>query len=121
MVVATITFGRRRLFCAGGVMPMVFVCLFVCVGLDNISRPQVARCLLGTRETFVVWEDKHHLRWMKACREAGEVLRLLVGALDEERLEGRNLTRYKRCRSGRRSSSNEKQRGRESMADFGRK
>lgn len=49
---------------------------------------------MGTRETFVAREEKHHLSWMKACRETGEVLRLLVGALDEEELEGRNLTRY---------------------------
>lgn len=47
-----------------------------------------------TRETFIVWKEASHLRWMRACREVGEVLRLLVGALDEERLQGADLTGY---------------------------
>lgn len=28
---------------------------------------------------------------MKACREIGEILRLLVGALDEDELEGEDV------------------------------
>lgn len=64
--------------------------------LDNALLPwteQVARCLTSTRETFVIWEEAFHLRWMRSCREVGEILRLLVTALDEDGLEGRNLTR----------------------------
>lgn len=54
---------------------------------------QVARCLTCTRETFVMWEEAFRLRWMRSCREVGEILRLLVTALDYDGLEGRNLTR----------------------------
>lgn len=49
---------------------------------------------MSTRETFVDWRDGNHLRWMKDCREAGDVLRLLVGALDDDGLEGADLTRF---------------------------
>lgn len=50
--------------------------------------------MMSTRETFVDWQDGKHLRWMRDCRESGDVLRLLVGALDGEGLEGADLTRF---------------------------
>ena len=49
---------------------------------------------MSTRDTFVDWKDDNHLRWMRDCREAGDVLRLLVGALDDDGLEGAGLTRF---------------------------
>ena len=49
---------------------------------------------MSTRETFVDWRDANHLKWMRRCREAGDVLRLLVGALDDDGLEGVDLTRF---------------------------
>lgn len=55
---------------------------------------QVARCLMSTRETFVDLRDASHLRWMKDCREVGDVVRLLVGALDDDNLEGVDLIRF---------------------------
>lgn len=48
---------------------------------------------MSTRESFVEWQDASHLRWMRACRETGDVLRLLVGAVDDDRLKGADLTR----------------------------
>ncbi|CAM9187780.1 unnamed protein product [Scytosiphon promiscuus] len=57
-----------------------------------VDRNEVARCLMSTRESFIEWQDASHLRWMKSCREAGDVLRLLVGAVDDDRLEGADLT-----------------------------
>eukprot|EP00903_Cladosiphon_okamuranus_P006600 g6447.t1 len=56
-----------------------------------VDRNEVARCLMSTRETFVDWKDGNHLKWMRECRGAGDVLRLLVGALDDG-LEGGDLT-----------------------------
>lgn len=55
---------------------------------------------MSTRETFVDWKDGSHLKWMRDCREAGDVLRLLVGALDDDWLEGANLTRFGIGRGG---------------------
>lgn len=49
---------------------------------------------MSTRETFVDWQDGNHLRWMRGCRETGDVLSLLVGALDDDGLEGADLTRF---------------------------
>lgn len=49
---------------------------------------------MSTRETFVDWQDDKHLKWMKDCREAGDVIRLLVGALDDDGLQGADLTRF---------------------------
>lgn len=66
--------------------------LFKSLSISTLRR-QVARCLLCTRETFVVWAEASHLRWAKSCRELGEVLRMLVGALDEEGVGGIELTR----------------------------
>lgn len=48
---------------------------------------------MSTRESFVHWQDASRLSWMRACRETGDVLRLLVGAVDDEALEGTDLTR----------------------------
>ena len=53
---------------------------------------QVARCLMCTRETFVVWQENKHLQWMRSCREVGDILAFLVTALDEEGLGGVDLT-----------------------------
>eukprot|EP00752_Nemacystus_decipiens_P004033 g3692.t1 len=56
-----------------------------------VDRNEVARCLMSTRETFIDWRDDNHLKWMRDCREAGDVLRLLVGALDDDGLKGADL------------------------------
>ncbi|CAM9888920.1 unnamed protein product [Ectocarpus sp. 6 AP-2014] len=57
------------------------------------DRNEVARCLMSTREMFSDCRDARHLSWMRACREAGDVLSLLVGVLDDDGLEGEDLTR----------------------------
>ena len=33
-------------------------------------------------------------RWARSCREVGEVIRLLVWAMDEENIQGEDVTRY---------------------------
>ena len=58
------------------------------------TKTQVARGLICTHGIFVAGQKSNRQRWMKACREVGEVLRLLVRAMDEERLEGEDVTRY---------------------------
>ncbi|CAM9947475.1 unnamed protein product, partial [Laminaria digitata] len=57
-----------------------------------VDRNEVARCLMSTRETFVVWQESKHLDWMRSCREVGDVLGFLVAAFEEEGLAGVDLT-----------------------------
>lgn len=53
--------------------------------------PQVAQGLECTHQIFVAGQKRNRQRWMKASREIGEILRLLVGALDEDKLEGEDV------------------------------
>lgn len=61
--------------------------------MQSYYHEQVARCLMSTRDMFSDCLDARHLHWMRACREAGDVLGLLVGVLDDDGLEGEDLTR----------------------------
>lgn len=44
--------------------------------------------VLASHDVFVDGKKADRMRWMRSCREVGEVIRLLVGALDEQGEEG---------------------------------
>ncbi|CAM9888561.1 unnamed protein product, partial [Ectocarpus sp. 8 AP-2014] len=56
------------------------------------DRNEVARGIICTHEIFVSGQKVQRQRWAKACREVGQVIRLLVGAMDEENLRGDDVT-----------------------------
>ncbi|CAM9485171.1 unnamed protein product [Ectocarpus sp. 6 AP-2014] len=56
------------------------------------DRNEVARGIICTHEIFVSGQKVQRQRWAKACREVGQVIRLLVGAMDEESLRGDDVT-----------------------------
>ena len=43
----------------------------------------MARAFISTHEIFVAGRKNNRQRWTRACREVGEILRLLVLAIDE--------------------------------------
>lgn len=67
--------------------------VFVANGDHTCLSKQVARGIVCTHEIFVAGQKVHRQRWARACREVGEILRLLVGAMDEEKLQGKDVTR----------------------------
>lgn len=69
------------------------LCRKLLESLAVFGVPQVARGIICTHGIFVEGQKSNRQRWMKACREVGEVLRLLVRAMDEEQLEGEDVTR----------------------------
>lgn len=58
--------------------------------------PEEADTLTGAvtayHKIFVNGKKSNRMQWMRACREVGEVLRLVVGALDEDGPEGVSIT-----------------------------
>eukprot|EP00903_Cladosiphon_okamuranus_P013411 g12496.t1 len=55
------------------------------------DRNEIARGIVCTHEIFVSGQKVHRQRWARSCREVGEVIRLLVWAMDQENLQGKDV------------------------------
>lgn len=67
--------------------------LCVCCRRFFLADEQVARGIFCTHEIFVSGQKVHRQRWARSCREVGEVIRLLVWAMDQGNLQGKDATR----------------------------